>query len=441
MLNLVYNEKVEKLGITLFEEQLVRVYLNSDNGDLFKKLSNSFSIKIFTSIDLQKKIEKILIDLNLNFCEVQSLPTLNESRLARFFGFFLRWNLPDTGTRLAMSFSKKKGILNRVIFIARYLSWRTSFIFKFLIPLFRYFYGIAVFRSLGSLQSGIKMDKLDILFATSITNLCQDIPLCVLTKKNGGKIIGTVRSWDNLSIHGLLRWIPDKVLSQSPYMTQNLLVNQRVKGAIVEELGTPAYREEFIPNKLEKKLKRRVIYACSGIRNNPDEKNFLNLLIEFFAQNEYPVEMYLLQHPNSPHLYLDEITAGTNIQTITFEYLKTSLHEYYKFLSSADLVLCAGTTVALDALFCEVEVKTIGFELEKVDYWHSSLRSFDTRPHTRDLFTRYEIPMINNFHQLLNEILGKNIVTDSLTREHYEHFLGQKNQEFVDRFIREFKHC
>ena len=52
--------------ITLFEKQLVRSYLFSDQGSFMKEISEYYRINIITSKNLKKQIDVSLIEFGLN---------------------------------------------------------------------------------------------------------------------------------------------------------------------------------------------------------------------------------------------------------------------------------------------------------------------------------------------------------------------------------------
>ena len=59
------NLKMSTLHITLFEKQLVRSYLLSDQGHLIKQLSNVYNINIITSKELEGLISEKSLELGL----------------------------------------------------------------------------------------------------------------------------------------------------------------------------------------------------------------------------------------------------------------------------------------------------------------------------------------------------------------------------------------
>lgn len=430
-----------KLGITLFEDQLIRNYVISDNGSFIKSLHEKYELVFFTGQANVDKLNRILQNIDKELCIVRKVPVISESRITRLFGFILRWSLPDTGTRVAMGLYREKRQHNFMGYVIRYILWRLSPFTLRLLPLMRYLYSTAALLKLKKIDSFQYVKDLDFLFATSLTNLCEDLPLCIIAGSRGIKILGSVRSWDNLSIHGLLRWIPNKFISHSPYMSSNLHNKHRVKKSIISEIGSPMYRLEFLPKNFEKLQSPRVLFACSGLRSNPDELHLLDYLINKYTELESSVDLFILQHPASPHKHLDELISNSNITISTFHYLTTSLAEYYNFLSSMDLILCSGTTVALDALFTSTPVNSINFEINKVSYWNSALRAFDSRPHTRDFFSHYQIPKIVSKEDMIENLIRNENKRNRISLNNLDLtlFLGNNTYDFISLFKHEIE--
>ena len=151
---------------------------------------------------------------------------------------------------------------------------------------------------------------------------------------------------------------------------------------------------------------------------NPDDRNFVEWLVNIWKEMPAHYDLFIVQHP-SFQMHDLEISLVNNIKLLTFPYHETSLTEYYSHLCKMDLVLGGGTTGLLDASFLGIPVVAIGFEIKAQNYWQSALRYFDYYSWTADFFSDSKITVAKSRENLLSIItnykdtkpLDKEIVT------------------------------
>jgi len=387
------------LGITLFEEQLIRVYLLSDEFSLLKVLGKNRRIVIFTQVELQVKLKTLLKERFLDEIEVVAFSASMESKSQKMISFFANWVDPSVGAIRKLNREYigmrigRTGYLVRIL--VRYLFSSNKRIKK----LIRFLYlRLSSAQKIGNSFSIIP-PRLDLLLVMSLTNTESDLPLAVFYKKNGTPVIATVRSWDNVVTKGILKFTPDVFLSHSNFMSDSVIRVHGFESEIVKTWVTPGYQSKYLVNSDKNHSKLlNVTYACIGPVLNPDEINFITWIQKLSVN--YGFNLSVLQHPKFQHLLPEG--ESKNYKVICFNYLDSTLKEYYSFLSCQDVVILSGTTVALDALFSGTKILALGFEIETQNFWESHLRSFDYLPHTKWLFENLPITKLRDKQHLIS---------------------------------------
>jgi hypothetical protein len=280
--------------------------------------------------------------------------------------------------------------------------------------------------------------RTDLLFVTSLTNSWEDIPIAMHFKMNKARIIGTVRSWDNLTNHGYLKLVPDIFLSHSENMLRYALKFQNISSENIYLAVTPVYQELFKPAKSSNSLKiAKISYMCMGLSTNPDDENFVKWLINEWRLLPNRFHLTILQHPKFI-LNLDQTNLKDNIIIQIFKYENSNLMDYYEFISQQNLVLCGGTTAALDAAFIGIPVATIGFEIVRQTYSSSGLRYFDTKPHTKDFFDKCNVLTLGSKSDLMR-CLEKYNEIQTINTDLVSEFTGKSDINFNDLLIKALK--
>lgn len=132
--------------------------------------------------------------------------------------------------------------------------------------------------------------KPELIFSTDVQNE-YDLSLMQDAKKRGIKIVGMVRSWDNLTAKGLLRIIPNVLLVNNDIVRREAVELHGVPVEKIQVVGLPHYDYYFQPpglsrEVLAKKLgltadKKFILFAPIGDRYLADnfvDKNILTLL-------------------------------------------------------------------------------------------------------------------------------------------------------------------
>lgn len=392
---------MKRFGICLFEDQLIRNYLISDNGRFLKLLINHFEVYIFTNFDLKPilchQIEKLGIDESL----IHLVPIGNHVERRRLSAFLLRWMNRSSTTLVKI---KRMTIWDQFprLFVYKYLSKS-----KLLVRALRFLYSKSVFHSISSETGFTTLPNLDILFSTSLTNYTQELDLNTWYKNHGVFMLGTVRSWDNLTSHGLLRVIPDIFLCHSPFIRACAIDYQFIDQRLLHDWCSPSHQQEYLIEGTRRQSQSKddglnVLYASMGTITNPDDYHFTLWLIQTWSTARPKDSLTIMLHPKSPIDIRDCLNSEENIKFCTLDYVKSTQMELNRLLQEQDLVICGGTTIALDAHFCNVPIALVNFEIVQQPYWHSALRYYDAIFHTASFVKTCNLYTVKSLKELLD---------------------------------------
>ena len=395
--------------ITLFEKQLVRSYLLSDNGDFIKSIANYYSINIITSKALESLVDKKIKEFNLDtFTKITIFENYKENIAIQIMNSVFRFSnkSPTTIQTINLQRSLGSSVLKTILRFAIYgLVSNSIVVKKFLRNLY---YLLVNLKNINVFfKPSLNLYKEDVLFITSLCPLRgQDIPIGAFFKKRKVKIIGSVRSWDNLSF-SIFQLIPEYFLCHSEYMLNNAIYKQGIEKDKILMSVTPSYQSRFLSNTQTKEKVNFVnfSYMCQGRVVNPDDENFVKWLVGMWKEMPKHFMLYIVQHPSFIMNDL-QIDLPDNIKLIVFNYEDTTLDKYYNHLSHMDLVFGGGTTGLLDASFLGIPVLAIKFEVIDQNFWQSSLRHFDYFSWTSDFFIEAKVPIANSEFELKKFILN-----------------------------------
>ncbi len=412
------------LHITLFEKQLVRSYLLSDQGHLIQQLSKVYNINIITSKKLEALISEKLLELGL-VTRVTVFDNYTENILLKMLSSIFRYSNKSPTTILVINLQKQLGsrffrtLLRYMIYL---LVSNLKFIKLILRKIFHLLVGLQNLRS--CFTPFLQLEKSDILFVTSLLPLRgQDTVIGVFFKKHRIRVLGTVRSWDNLSVNGTLPFVPDLFLSHSDYMSETAVHKQSIDKDRIIKSVTPSYQHSFLVEKINDKVGNvNFSYMCQGLVVNPDDRNFVYWLVDAWQEMPKNFNLFIVQHP-SFIMEKIEIVPQSNVRFIVFEYSSTSLNDYYSHLSSMDIVFGGGTTALLDACFLNVPVVAVEFEIEQQEYWQSTLRHFDYFPWTADFFNDLKITRVKRKADLIDCLINFKDIR-KINKDHTVKFTG-----------------
>ena len=371
------------VGISLFEEQIVRAFFLSDDFSFLKQLSLKNEVIIFTNRTIGNFLDIRIKQLSINKTKIIEMEIVKESFLVKVFSFCLKWSDPSSATLRNLYRERNSGRMRVFGFWLRKIFF---YIFSHSV-LLKSFFRKLLFLSykLKYVEDSTKsiMPCIDVFISTALTNSESDLPLSIYFKRKGIPVISSLRSWDNLVTKGTLKFQPDLFLSHSGYMTDMAIHIHGIKASSVIQSVTPAYQKRFIGDtKHQRSSSPKITYGCIGPVLNPDELNFINWLGQVSRETDSCIS--IVQHPKFKH-NLSRVDTG-NLVFETFDYLTSKLQDYYDFIAQQDLVIASGTSFALDTLFVQTPLIGLAFEVIEQDYWLSHLRCYDELPHSKYLF-------------------------------------------------------
>jgi len=272
--------------------------------------------------------------------------------------------------------------------------------------------------------------KPDAVYATSLTNFEFDIPVALEAKRRKIKLVATIRSWDNLAGHGLLRIEPDKLFLQSNFLIEMAQKHQAFGQNVVhkEPYGLPHYdkyinpknlltREEFCKNLNLDPKKKIILYGAMGDFLFPNEGSLAEVF-ETIANNieDFNLQFIFRAHPSfeSPlkkintlryvigdrkATYLTDKTKSFEMKNADIEHLINSIHH-------SDIILTAASTIALDGTALNKPTICIAFDgvNKKVKKWLSVKRFFENFTHFVYFLKTGATPLAHNQQELIQLI-------------------------------------
>lgn len=276
--------------------------------------------------------------------------------------------------------------------------------------------------------------KPELLFATYVANYNFDVPLMCEARRRDVKTLGMTRSWDTLTSHGLMRVMPDALIVQNEFLKEMALRYQAVNPAKtpIHVIGLPHYdvlfnreawlesREEFFSHVGLDPSKKLILYGAMGDFLFPHEGEIADVFERLIEEGKIkePVEVLFRAHPkftspferikNTKHVKLDRKATyidGT-IQSMEMEDKDTK--HLMNSIYWADVVVTGGSTFAIDAAVMDKPIVCIGFDgttsQEKVPFWHSVKRFYDTYTHFEVLMATGGARLANTPEELAEEI-------------------------------------
>jgi hypothetical protein len=425
------------LGIGLFEEQIVRSLFISDEFRLLKQLTNQNEVIIFTNQAIGDFLDTKIKELSMNKVQVLKFKEIKQSLLTKVFSFCLKWSDPSTATMRSLhreKISKRINVFGYWFRRAFFVCFRNVVLFKSIFrKLLLFTYKIDDIKN----YSLTIIPNIDVFLATALSNSESDLPLSIYFKKKSIPVIAGLRSWDNLVTKGILKLQPNFLLSHSEYMTDLAIRVHGISPTSVIQSVTPSYQIRFQPDRELKENKLlNITYGCIGPALNPDEINFISWLGDI--SNDIDVTITVVQHPKFKH-NLEVIDTG-KLHFKTFDYLSTTLQEYFQFIADQDLVIASGTSFALDTMFAKTPLVGLAFEIIQQDYWFSHLRSYDALPHSKHLFDKLLIKKITSEAQLIEILKGKRNLQDFVnSTDSLQYLTGNIDLRFDDQILDLFK--
>lgn len=235
----------------------------------------------------------------------------------------------------------------------------------------------------------------DLIFSADAQNEL-DVRLMKEGRRTGLKILSMVRSWDNLTSKGILRFVPDALLTNNGIVKSEAVRYSFISLDKLKIVGIPHYDKYFNAATESKSdffsrfgfdmQKALVIYAPIGnryIRNNQTDKHALEILSSLDIN--ILVRMPPTDEVNFEGFQSDKATVffqktgnhsdkgGKKLSEITQEDERSLVSALFH----ASVIVTGQSTITIDACAFDKPVVIVGFDKKERSYWDSMRRYYD----------------------------------------------------------------
>ncbi len=257
----------------------------------------------------------------------------------------------------------------------------------------------------GDISDIYDLEKPDCVFVPSLIDNDFDIPFAVEARRQKIKVIGMVRSWDNLNNHGLLAFIPDVFIAQNNWLLEVGYKFQAFpKKLKTHVVGLPHYDQyvdvdKFIYPKdvFFKKMgldlnKKLILLGGSDFYYTEDKlPGTLDRLIEERKIKE-PVQILFRPHPSTmfsrEDYHINELKNVILNDAFRNKKIKFTDNEILiNIFYYSDIIINIASTLSIDAAVFDTPAICIGFDdfNNKQKYWMSVERLYDSFDHYEKL--------------------------------------------------------
>lgn len=271
----------------------------------------------------------------------------------------------------------------------------------------------------------------DMVCALSLTNYDFDVLIAREAKKRGVRIFGMVRSWDNLSSHGLMRVVPDVFVLQNEFLVDMAYKHQAIKeGEIpIYISGLPHYdlfhrddffidRETYFKENGFDPSKKLLLYAGMGEFLFKREGDIINILEEIIKKGEIhePVQVMYSAHPKflsslerikkMKHILPAPEVGYIDLNKPSWQSGLKHTKDLINLIYHADVLIMGGSTLAIDAAVLDRPVICVGFDgyAQNMSYWESVERFYDLYTHFEALLGAGGITISRSKDELIRDI-------------------------------------
>lgn len=215
------------------------------------------------------------------------------------------------------------------------------------------------------------------------------------SRRNIGTI-GMVRSWDNTTTKGILRFVPGRIIANSPTIKSELIKIHRCPGDLISVVGLPQFdswisgptlvKEDFFRKIGANPSKRLILFAPAGSVLSDTDWQLCQILKEAIGEGRLSKDLVFLlrNHPQHPaelskfipdeHFIVE--TPGTRTKALDYKGATLGPNENEHLKDSvfhSELVMYVATSIGLDSLVFNKPQIIVSF-----DGW-------ETRPYVRSV--------------------------------------------------------
>lgn len=298
-----------------------------------------------------------------------------------------------------------------------------------------------------------------LLFATDIYAL-QDVKLMLCARRHGVKVIGMVRSWDNVTSKTLLMHIPDAVAVNGPRIKDELIRYGDVPADRITAVGVPHYdhyrpqdcmpRADFLRRFGFDERKKLVLFATPSDRYLRD--NLVSpLVVEALGGSGVQV---LLRPPLVGRSGLEGRTLPANVRLddpgdyadfVNLHMDRSADRHLADSLAAADVVVTWASTMIVDAAAFGKPVVLVGFD-ETPRPYHESIRKYYDYEHHQFILATGGVRLAKSPAELRDWVMryvanpGLDAAgRENIVREHCGTLDGRAGQRLADCIMRQIR--
>jgi CDP-glycerol glycerophosphotransferase (TagB/SpsB family) len=304
----------------------------------------------------------------------------------------------------------------------------------------------------------------DLVISLSITNFDTDVVLMREAKRRHIRVVGMTRSWDNLTSHGALRVVPDRIIVQNSFLHDAARGVQGIsrRDAAIEIVGLPHYdvyldssiresREEFLQRTGLNPSKKIILYCGMGDFLFKREGDIIDILEEDIEQGVITRDSQVLYsvHPKFRTSLMrasgkKHIVPSAEILYRSSTHQKDSpIRDLVNLIFHADVVVMGASTMAIDAAVLDRPVICIGFDgsarEREIPYWDSVKRFYDSYTHFEELLKAGGVRVASSRVELascINQYLNDPEIDREGRERIIERFVGQNDGRASERLVR-----
>ncbi len=224
-----------------------------------------------------------------------------------------------------------------------------------------------------------------------------DVRLMHEAKRRSVRLLGMVRSWDNLTIKGLLRVIPEVLVVNNQLTRDDAVKYHEVSVGSIRVVGIPHY-DAYMGNKtcertgilseIPSKTKRIILYVATGdryINHNSVDCEVLEMLAASLNSDESIVvrlpiadTVNCLGAKKYAHVYFDQVDKNRFTRRKFVEISKEDDTHLQNLLRCCDIVVTGPSTMCVDAAIFDKPIILVGFNGKgQRTYYNSIARYYD----------------------------------------------------------------
>lgn len=265
--------------------------------------------------------------------------------------------------------------------------------------------------------------KPDLVFATDVFNP-MDVILMHEAKHRGIRVVGMVRSWDNLTAKGGFRVIPDTLVVQNNIIKDDAMRIHRIPERIIKVVGIPHYDKyrEYVPidrQEFFRRLKRDpnhrlILYAPLGDRffsNNTFDGEMICMLLEILPEG---YDLFVRCPPgdtvnslgvpkHDPRLIIEQpgtFFPGAGVRAMDTELSPEDDDWLVSTIAHSELLVSGFTTLIVDAARFDKPIILVGFDAQTPLPYDESVRRHLEFEHIEPVLKSGGVKLVNSALEL-----------------------------------------